>query len=412
MTGAGDDYQRRKRIAELTELACQRLDRHDGERVWRAAQQLTNLAVGVDYRGSANTATEHRTLAQIYDAAALLQFALTARTPQTRVAALPLLAVLAPREASDIIMAFIDANLGSANATSYEGGVLRGVSIAFQHAAGELPAQWKQRRVLDGLLHVGFLSVADLCAIPLDDVLDALIADRLEGFTAKVAELLCDQHPGLSDGDGMLAGFERVTSHHFRARGELENQMLEGFAEAGYAEAGPAIARLLDHYEGRAVVFVAQTLIRLGYGPGLQRLADQLESEQARMVRSWDPHHVDLDWEWPLRASFALDPHTACQRLGPYLSAEATSTAHGAKLASDILMLATTVSVHDYGGSGHPGNPLWLAQDPGWVSLLDQLRDHSLLGSAATAARRLLPQTETSAVLRRTGGKKTIPRQP
>src|SRR6185437_8278655 len=94
----------------------------------------------------------------------------------------------------------------------------------------------------------------------------------------------------------------------------------------------------------------------------------------------FDPHHTIPELRLPIAAAFALDPARASARLAPWFAPRAVASAHGAKIAHDILRAGQGLMTEHGAVVLAAPHPRYLDADPAWRDLLAPLARHSRLG--------------------------------
>jgi hypothetical protein len=330
-----------KKLEAIVERVVVALERFSSAALWTAAKNL-RMGIPLEINKYDVAVGEWVEPKKLWGGADALAKALASRTKQARIAALPLLVSLDKKLAANFFAEAMMVDLSNAWAVSYAAALHRGVWHRWAEMKSLVPKERFVRLWLEGRFATEALTNEHIRSVPLDELSKWVRDEDLADIDASDVARIRRARPDLTSLEACLVFLESSLGDapYTDVQTAFIDHFANLFAQQRYEAALPLLRR----------VGALEALFAMNDRVTLAPLADSLEAITKRQRLKWDPHHVADAIEKPIRAAFQLDPKTAYDRLGRYLTKEAVKTEHGAKIANDILMLGQGMIV-SHGGT-------------------------------------------------------------
>lgn len=340
---------------------------------------------GTDY-DDWGTTLEETEASDLWDSPAALRADLKARTYPALAVAPALLALLDGDAAFSLLRNALPLESTHFAPNYLEAWIQRALEPVVDRLQAYTPANELVEMFLAGRLILEKIPPELAKQLPIETVAEGVRGDALGYVHRDDALVFLERHPAWSDPAALTALYDALGESSSHAADAFDVVLVDRLIADRYAPAAEvAVRRFAMHqaYESGSRSGMASSarrlLFALRHRPTLEAEAAKLDAYANKRV-TWDSHHTIPELRAPLAAAFALDPAHASDRFAPRFAAKGVASAHGAKIAHDILRAGLGMITDHHGTVLGSGLGTYLHADPGWVALLEPLRKHVRLG--------------------------------
>ncbi len=370
-------------LVAAAQRACDWLATADPSALLGSLESLGTTGVDYDEWG---TTLEETDASALWDSPEALRADLRARTYPALAIAPALLTLLDGGAAFSLVRGALPLDDTHFAPNYLEAWIQRGLEGVIDRLQADTPEDELLEMFLAGRLVLEKIPAELARRLPIEAVAEAVRGDALGYVHRDDALAFLEKHPAWGDPAALTALYEALGSSGSHAACAFDGVLTDRLIADRYAPATDVAARRLAVHQAfasgaRSVMAhsARRLLFALGHRPTLEAEAEKLDALTKRRF-AWDAHHTIAELRAPLAAAFALDPAHASARFAPRFAADAVASAHGAKLAHDILRAGLGVITDHHGTVLGSGLGTYLGADPGWVALLEPLRKHTRLG--------------------------------